>query len=96
MFGFKTKKDKRIEELENQLSMMYMKTPTIVSTEKDIHTIRCAYQLDEYMMPIKIAKNEIKRSFMDKLEDEIIYDIQDFEGKKVLYGTLSFVSRGVR
>ena len=32
MFGIKTKKDKRIEELESQLNTMYLKHPHIITT----------------------------------------------------------------
>ena len=36
MFGFKSKKDKRIEELERQLQTTYMKSPKVLTIEQDI------------------------------------------------------------
>ena len=36
MFDFKSKKDKRIEELERQLQATYMKSPKVLTIERDI------------------------------------------------------------
>ena len=36
MFGFKSKKDKRIEELERQLQATYMESPKVLTIERDI------------------------------------------------------------
>ena len=36
MFGFKSKKDKRIEKLERQLQDTYMKSTKVFTIERDI------------------------------------------------------------
>lgn len=65
MFGIKTKKDKRIESLENQLNSMYLKHPQIITTHGNIISLGAAQILEEGM-----SSDYAKRKIAEKLVDE--------------------------
>lgn len=65
MFGLKTKKDKRIEKLENQLSSMYLKHPHIITTQGNVITLG-ATQILEDGMPTDYAKQMVARKLVDE------------------------------
>ena len=88
MFGFKSKKDKRIEELERLL----YETPRIYQQNAQIETIT-AKQLVEPGMPIDLVKNKIGSMMLSELEDSIHFEIsQDpITQYVILRGTLHYV-----
>ena len=87
IFGIKTKKDKRIEELEQMLYMSHYKTPRIISSEKNIITLAA-----KTMYPIEYIKKDIARKMIDEIEQYIHYDVEEGErDHKVLTGYLRIV-----
>lgn len=91
MFGFKSKKDKRIEELERQLSCMYMKMPQVISQEHNVVTLKTSIIL-EPGMPIAYAKGVLARNMVESVRDNMTFDLDDDnEMKPILYGQLRVV-----
>jgi hypothetical protein len=78
MFGIKTKKDKRIEELEKLLNYAMAQRPSIATIERDVVTLR-ATQILEPGMPVDFAKKHIAREMAEHLENHIEYDVRDSE-----------------
>lgn len=91
MFGIKTKKDKRIEELENQLSSMYFKSPHIITTHSNIISLGAAQILEEGM-----PSDYVKRKIAEKLVDEAIkfihYDFEQDGRNLVLKGYIKIIA----
>ena len=76
MFGFKSKKDKRIEELERQLSYMYMRIPQVVSQEHNVVTLKTSIIL-EPGMPVTYAKEVLARNMVESVRDNMTFDLDD-------------------
>ena len=91
MFGFKSKKDKRIEELERLLVDMHFKTPVITESEKNVRTYATGIVLEENM-PVEYAKEKIAIKMSEVLKDLINYDVEDDGLRKVLKGYLKVVT----
>ena len=91
MFGFKSKKDKRIEELERQLSCMYMRIPKVVSQERNVVTLKTSIAL-EPGMPVTYAKEILARNMVESVREHMTYDLDDDnELKPILHGQLQIV-----
>lgn len=92
IFGIKTKKDKRIEELEKLLDYMSATAkPHIATIERDVVTLKCK-QILEPGMPVEFAKHRIARDFTEHIETQIDYDIRDSDTPyPVIEGTLRVV-----
>lgn len=89
MFGIKTKKDKRIEELESMCKSLYFKHPHIIESMKNGTTIAATVVMEDLArnnVPIECYKREIRCKLAECLENFIRYDIVDDEytGKKIL------------
>jgi len=82
MFGFKSKKDKRIEELE---AMLFMRgTPQIIKTEHNIRVLGASLIL-EPDMPVEYAKEVLARKMVEQVRDSMTYDLEDDDhGRKLL------------
>lgn len=91
MFGIKTKKDKRIEELEKKLECMYYKHPTIIERTSKTRSIGAKVILEDGM-PAEYAKEKIARMMVGEVKDCVHYDVVNGEnGKAVLTGYLNVV-----
>jgi len=91
MFGIKTKKDKRIEELEEQLRYTYFKQPMIIENRGNVLTVASKVCLED-MMPVEYAKDKISRDMAENLKEYITYDVEQYSnGKKALSGYLKIV-----
>ena len=94
MFGLKTKKDKRIEELENQLSSMYyLKHPHIITTQGNVISLG-AIQILEDGMPTDYAKQMVARKLVDEAVNFIHYDLEQHGTKNALKGYIQVVTYG--
>lgn len=93
MFGIKTKKDKRIEELENQLSSMYLKHPHIITTQGNVISLG-ATQILEDGMPTDYAKQMVARKLVDEAVNFIHYDLEQHGTKNALKGYIQVVTYG--
>lgn len=87
MFGIKTKKDKRIEALEEKLLMLHMKTPVLLTSTKDFVAIGGRVMLEDGM-PVEVAKRRIAQQMIEYCEGIIHYEVEDVEGKRILKGYL--------
>lgn len=87
MFGIKTKKDKRIEALEEKLLMLHMKTPVLLTSTKDLAAIGGRVMLEDGM-PVEVAKRRIAQQMIEYCEGIIHYEVEDVEGKRFLKGYL--------
>ena len=87
MFGIKTKKDKRIEALEEKLLMLHMKTPVLLTSTKDFVAIGARVMLEDGM-PVEVAKRRIAHQMIEYCEGIIHYEVEDVEGKRILKGYL--------
>ena len=87
MFGIKTKKDKRIEALEEKLLMLHMKTPVLLTSTKDLAAIGGRVMLEDGM-PVEVAKRRIAQQMIEYCEGIIHYEVEDVEGKRILKGYL--------
>ena len=91
MFGIKTKKDKRIEELEEQIRFAYFNQPRIIETSGNVLTVAAKVCLED-MMPVEYAKNKISYDMAKNLKEYIRYDVEQYSnGKKALSGYLKIV-----
>jgi len=92
MFGFKTKKDKRIEELEKQLSAVYMRTPKVVECKSNVVTLTSSVVIDD--VPVEFLKEKLARNMVDEVKKHMRFDIDDItedRNTKVLRGTIRVV-----
>ena len=94
MFGIKTKKDKRIEALENQLSNMYFKQPHIITTQGNVISLG-AIQILEDGMPTDYAKQMVARKLVDGAIKFIHYDLEQHGTKHALKGYIQIVTYGM-
>ena len=93
MFGIKTKKDKRIESLENQLNSMYLKHPHIITTQGNIISLG-ATQILEEGMPSDYAKRKIAEKLVDEAMKFIHYDLEQHGRNLMLKGYIQIVTYG--
>lgn len=93
MFGLKTKKDKRIEELEKQLSNMYLEHPHIITTQGNVISLG-AIQILEDGMPTDYAKQMVARKLVDEAVKFIHYDLEQHGTKNALKGYIQVVTYG--
>ena len=93
MFGIKTKKDKRIEELENQLSSVYFNHPHIITTQGNVTSLGAA-QILEDDMPADYAKQMVARKLVDEAIRFIHYDLEQHGERKALKGYIQIVTYG--
>ena len=90
MLGIKTKKDKRIEELEKLVTISRIEVPQIIRTQRNVQTLAVKRALDE-RMPVEYAKEAITYDIARKLGEYIRYDIEDDGGDRVLKGYIGVV-----
>jgi len=90
IFGIKTKKDKRIEELEGMLFVSKLEQPMPLKIEHNIVALG-ASQILEDGMPVEYAKERIARLMVDEIESHIYYDVVDDGRWKVLKGYIRVV-----
>ena len=97
MFGIKTKKDKRIEELERQLNSMYLdmyfKHPHIITTQGNVIALG-ATQILEEGMPSDYAKRKIAEKLVDGAMEFIHYDLEQHGEKLMFKGYIQVVTYG--
>lgn len=93
MFGIKTRKDKRIEGLENQLSSMYLRSPQIITTQGNVVKFG-AIQILEEGMQTEYAKQMIARKLADEAIRFIHYDLEQHGTKNALKGYIQVVTYG--
>ena len=93
MFGIKTKKDKRIEELEKRLDSMYFKHPQIITTQGNVICL-CATQILEEGMPSDYAKRKIAEKLVDEAIKFIHYDLEQHGRKLMFKGYIQIVTYG--
>lgn len=93
MFGIKTKKDRRIEELENQLSSMYLRHPQIITTQGNIISLG-ATQILEEGMPSDYAKRKIAEKLVDEAIKFIHYDLEQHGRNLMFKGYIQIVTYG--
>lgn len=79
IFGIKTKKDKKIEELEKQVkdlqSTMFLKTP-VMRVNYDIIEVKAKTVLDE-RMPTDFFKDELCKKLSGYIKPFVTFDIYD-------------------
>lgn len=93
MFGIKTKKDRRIEELEKLLVASNFKRPSIISTQQNVVCVGAKQTINEYMT-IEYAKELIAQKMVEEVKKQITYDIEEVgsgKGERVLTGYLTVV-----
>lgn len=91
MFGIKTKKDKRIEELEEELRFAYFKQPRIIENRGNVLTVASKVCLED-LMSVEYAKEMILQNMAKNLKEYIRYDLEEYgNGKKALSGYLRIV-----
>lgn len=93
MFGIKTKKDKRIESLENQLNRIYLKQPHIITTQGNIIALGAA-QILEDGMPSDYAKRKIAEKLVDEAIKFIHYDLEQHGRNLMFKGYIQIVTYG--
>ncbi len=87
MFGFKTKKDKRIKELERQLQAVYMERPHIISTERDIVVLGANIMIEPHM-PVEYAKEVLAKKMVEEVKQFMTFDLEDDTEKASPYPIL--------
>lgn len=98
IFGIKTKKDKKIEMLEEDISKKIDTIMDLVQREMgrpyigparsfDYIPLRATYTISDDL-PLDIVKNIIVSKFSDYLKDVLSFDVIEVEGEKMLEGTL--------
>lgn len=93
MFGIKTKKDKRIEALEEQLNSMYFKHPTFINAHGNMQSLG-AIQILEEGMPPEYAKRMIAQKLVEGAIPYIHYDLEQHGTKTVLKGYIQIIVWG--
>ena len=102
MFGIKTKKDRKIEELnekveklEERLYFTRFKQPRIYQQDRKTETVTAMSVLEDGV-PIDVIKREITKKLVDEVYNQIDWDIEDVNGKKAIRGYLNYVVDGIR
>ena len=91
MFGIKTKKDKRIEELENQLRSVYFRSPHIIATQGNVISLAATQLLEEGMSTF-YAKRKIAEKFVDEAMRFVHYDVEQHGKDWMLKGYIRIVA----
>lgn len=71
IFGIKTKKDKKIEELQKEIDKLKFQPPKIIERPISVSTIGASYILDKYEESI-IPESYIKSILARSLSEELI------------------------
>lgn len=71
IFGIKTKKDKKIEELQKEIDKLKFQPPKIIEQPISVSTIGASYILDKYNKAF-IQESWIKRTLANMLAEELI------------------------
>lgn len=102
MFGIKTKKDRKIEELnekieklEERIYFTSFKQPRIYQLDKKTETVT-AMRIIENDIPLGVVKREIAMILTDELFDQIVWTIEEVNEKKAIRGSLDYVVGGTR
>ena len=102
MFGIKTKKDRKIEELnekieklEERIYFTSFKQPRIYQQDRNIETVT-AMRIIEEGVPLGIIKREIAMMLTDELFDQIVWTVAEVNDKKAVRGQLDYVVGGKR
>lgn len=93
MFGIKTKKDRRIEELENQLNSMYFRHPQIITTQGNVISLGATQILEEGMSS-DYAKRKIAEKLVDEAMKFIHYDLEQHGRNLMFKGYIQIVTCG--
>ncbi len=91
MFGIKTKKDKKIEELQAQLDIMNFKRPQIITTQRNVVTF-AATQIIADGMPSEYVKRMIATKLVDEAIEYIHYDLEQHGTTTALKGYIQVVT----
>lgn len=102
MFGIKTKKDRKIEELnekieklEERIYFTSFKQPRIYQLDKKTETVT-AMRIIENDIPLGVIKREIAMMLTDELFDQIVWTVAEVNDKKAVRGSLDYVVGGTR
>ena len=87
MFGFKSKKDKRIEELERQLQATYMKSHKVLTIDRDIVVLGANIAI-EPGMTAEYAKEMLARKMVEEVKQFMTFDLEDDNDRAVPYPIL--------
>lgn len=90
IFGIKSKKDKRIEELENMLATMYLRQPQIVEQKGSVVPLRAGIRL-AHDVPLDVAKDMVVKVMSESIKDKIHYEVDEVCGEMVINGYLNIV-----
>ena len=90
MFGFKSKKDKRIEELERLLAITSVKQPRVITQEREVVTLQAKIIL-EPGMPIEYAKEHLAHLMVQEVKQHMTFDLDDDNREHILLGQLRVV-----
>jgi len=102
IFGIKTKKDKRIEELEKEVEYLKISLgwnrPAINCTQAEIQDLKCKYILPAFPVDkeerVEIAKHLVTEEFLKGIMPFIEYKLMTDElGQDVLVGSVSVVDK---
>lgn len=92
LFGFKTKKDKRIEELEKLVDYLMHQQPKITSEERQIVTLRRNQILEPGVDP-EFAKQIVAKRYGEDLRPYIRFEVVTSPSEnRVLQAKLDVVS----
>ena len=94
MFGIKTKKDKRIEELEKRLFLLSPMAPTIIKQERNIGRATASILLDD-QISVDRAKRFLKEKIIKQIEEAkaLEYQIVDEGPYRKIICELNFIRR---
>lgn len=87
MFGIKTRKDKRIEELEEELKAL-KRQPVRVVENKILLKELCCKRILNNNIPIEIQKEQAVSGLAKSLINLVDWDILDMEYNKILEGRI--------
>lgn len=99
IFGIKTKKDKRIEELEEVIKVKDMTIKSMAdkvygmpyigpAKSFDYITVRSSRFLQDEI-PLDFLKRDVAHKMTELLEDLIHFEVIEVDGRKFLEGTLN-------
>ena len=93
MKWFKTKKDKRIEQLEHELACMAFKTPRIIETQKNVQTYVTCYRLPRYDagVPMEHIRHVLANQLSETIFEKMNLDIEDVDGEGVIKAYINIV-----
>lgn len=89
IFGIKTKKDKKIEELQRELNKLKLQPPRIIEKPIQYTTIGASYILDKYNTAF-IQESWIKGILASRLSEELIKTGLPIEKIKLYNGNVEY------